>query len=134
MRPKTFQTTHFSVQSDPKTVNENCHVPSMVWYPVTHTYSVGPTHSFRLRYTYATNTLMYNVYCILYVYSVHIRNDRTRNFLPNPNRTEPPIFFAESNRTETEPNSCAHDLRSYQLKLIKMRAELANLNHCAVPL
>ena len=24
-------------------------------------------------------------------------------------------------------------ITSYQLKLIKMRAELANLNHCAVP-
>ena len=46
-------------------------------------------------------------------------NDRTRNFL--------------SNRTETEPNFCAYDLRSYQLKLIKMRDELPNLNHCAVP-
>ena len=51
---------------------------------------------------------------------------------------EPPIFFAEPNRTEpnrteTEPNFCAYDLRSYELKLIKVFAELANLNHCAVP-
>ena len=29
-------------------------------------------------------------------------NDRTRNFLPNPNRTEPPIFLP--NRTEPKPN------------------------------
>ena len=64
---------------------------------------------------------------------LRVGNDRTRNFLPNPNRTEPPIFFAEPNRTETEPNFCAYDLRSYQLKLIKMRAELSNLNHCAIP-
>ena len=45
---------------------------------------------------------------------------------PEPNRTSD--FFCR-----TEPNICAYDLRSYQLKLIKMRAELANLNHCAVP-
>ena len=56
---------------------------------------------------------------------MHLGNDRTWNFLPNLNRTEPLIFFAE-------PNFCAYDLRSYQLKLIKMRAELANLNHCEV--
>ena len=42
---------------------------------------------------------------------------------PEPNRTSD--FFAE-------PNFCTYDLRSYQLKLIKMRAELANLNHRAV--
>ena len=45
-----------------------------------------------------------------------VGNDRTRNFLPN--------------RTFVHMN---YDLRSYQLKLIKMLAELANLNHCAVP-
>ena len=60
-------------------------------------------------------------------------NDRTRNFLPNPNRTEPPIFLP--NRTEpnrTEPNrTFVHMI--YELKLIKVLAELANLNHCAVP-
>ena len=54
-------------------------------------------------------------------------NDRTRNFLPNPNRPNLRFFC------RTEPNFCAYDLRSHQLKLIKMRAELANLNHCAVP-
>ena len=32
-------------------------------------------------------------------------SDRTRNFLPNPNRTEPPIFVCR-----TEPNFCAYDL------------------------
>ena len=47
---------------------------------------------------------------------------------PEPNRTELPIFFCR-----TEPNFCAYDLRSYELKLIKVLAELANLNHCAVP-
>ena len=41
-------------------------------------------------------------------------------------------FFAEPkpNRTFVHMN---YDLRSYHLKLIKMRAELANLNHCAAP-
>ena len=49
-------------------------------------------------------------------------------------------FFAEPelNRTfdffcRTESNFCAYDLRSYELKLIEVPAELANLNHCAVP-
>ena len=45
---------------------------------------------------------------------------------PEPNRTSD--FFCR-----TEPNFCAFDLRSYQLKLIKMLAELANLNHYAAP-
>ena len=53
---------------------------------------------------------------------------------PEPNRTS---YFVlpnrnEPKRTETEPNFCAYDLRSYELKLIKVLAELANLNHCAV--
>ena len=63
--------------------------------------------------------------------ALNLGNDPTRNFLPNPNRTEPNLRFFLPNRTE--PNFCAYDLRSYQLKLIKMRAELANLNHCAIP-
>ena len=48
--------------------------------------------------------------CIyMYICVYVLGNDRTWNFLPNPNRTE--------------PNFCAYDLRSYQIKLIKMRAE-----------
>ena len=51
---------------------------------------------------------------------------------PEPNRTSD--FFC---RTEPKPNRTFvhmnYDLRSYQLKLIKMLAELVNLNHCAVP-
>ena len=39
---------------------------------------------------------------------------------PEPNRTS--NFFCR-----TEPNFCAYDLHSYQLKLTKVLAELANL-------
>ena len=62
--------------------------------------------------------------CMCVCVCVCIRKRPNHEFFaePEPNRTEPPIFFAE-------PNFCAYDLRSYQLKLIKMLAELANLNH-----
>ena len=42
---------------------------------------------------------------VLYTYTLYstiqytVGNDGTRNFLLNLNRTEPPIFFAEPNRT-----------------------------------
>ena len=62
---------------------------------------------------------------------MYIRKRPNQEFFaePEPNLR---VFFAEPNQTETEPNFCAYDLRSYEFKLIKVLAELTNLNHRAV--
>ena len=60
---------------------------------------------------------------------VYIRKRPNQEFFAEP---EPNLRSFLPNRTFVYMN---YDLvlRSYQLKLIKMLAELANLNHCAVP-
>ena len=70
--------------------------------------------------------------CICMYMYVCIRKTPTHEFFakPEPNRTSDFFCRTEPNRTFVHMN---YDLRSYQLKLIKMLVELANLNHCAVP-
>ena len=74
------------------------------------------------------NILQYVKVCEYLIDSFLIRKRPNQEFFaePEPNRTSD--FFCR-----TEPNFCTYDLSSHQLKLIKMRGELANLNHCAVP-
>ena len=71
---------------------------------------------------------LYAVQCTMYI--KHIYFIHTLYIYPSIRKRPNQEFFAEPNRTFVHMN---YDLRSYQLKLIKMLAELANLNHCAVP-